>query len=228
MNTRADMGPDSAPGGDCEYIVVGGGTAGCVAAWRLMTETGARVVLLETGADYTSPYLKLSPGYSRLVPKGGPLHTSPDRSPGARLQSRFSKLRRGRVLGGGSSVNAQVYMRGYQADYDQWGAVCRQQFVELGNHAAAFSPAREQPEVRRRISWLRRSADGRGSRILLRVQPPLRQGRANARPAVHRRLQRGCAGRYRLPPVYRSRAVDVAVSRRHFLAGCDRIPGSAS
>ncbi len=49
-----------------------------------MTETDARVVLLETGADYRSPYLKLSPGYSRLVPKGGALHAAPDRSPGAR------------------------------------------------------------------------------------------------------------------------------------------------
>jgi choline dehydrogenase len=120
MNTGADVGSGSAPSGDCEYIVVGGGTAGCVAAWRLMTETGARVVLLETGADYTSPYLKLSPGYSRLVPKG--VHCTLHQTvPQAHAGNRVLEIATGRVLGGGSSVNAQVYMRGYRADYDQWG-----------------------------------------------------------------------------------------------------------
>jgi choline dehydrogenase len=105
----------------CDYIIVGGGSAGCVAAWRLINETDARVVLLEAGADYTSPYLKLSPGYSRLVPKGVhcTLHqTVPQRHAG----NRVLEIATGRIIGGGSSVNAQVYMRGYQDDYDRWGA----------------------------------------------------------------------------------------------------------
>ncbi|HWG70240.1 MAG TPA: GMC family oxidoreductase N-terminal domain-containing protein [Steroidobacteraceae bacterium] len=121
MNTSGDAGSGSAQGGDCEYIIVGGGTAGCVAAWRLVTETDARVVLLETGADYTSPYLKLSPGYSRLVPKG--VHCTLHQTvPQAHAGNRVLEIATGRVLGGGSSVNAQVYMRGYRADYDQWGS----------------------------------------------------------------------------------------------------------
>ncbi len=121
MNTSGGAGSGSAAGGDCEYIIVGGGTAGCVAAWRLATETDARVVLLETGADYTSPYLKLSPGYSRLVPKG--VHCTLHQTvPQAHAGNRVLEIATGRVLGGGSSVNAQVYMRGYRADYDQWGS----------------------------------------------------------------------------------------------------------
>ncbi|MDB6160056.1 MAG: hypothetical protein JWO04_3762 [Gammaproteobacteria bacterium] len=109
-----------AEGTDCEYVVVGGGTAGCVAAWRLLTETDARVILLESGSDYTSPYLKLSPGYSRLVPKG--IHCTLHQTvPQMHAGNRVLEIATGRVVGGGSSVNAQVYMRGYRADYDQWG-----------------------------------------------------------------------------------------------------------
>jgi len=105
---------------DCDYIVVGAGSAGCLAAWRLIGSTGARVVLLEAGGDYTGPYLKLAPGYSRLVPKG--IHCTIHRTvPQRHLDDRQLEIATGRVLGGGSSVNAQVYMRGHRSDYDQWG-----------------------------------------------------------------------------------------------------------
>jgi choline dehydrogenase len=105
---------------DCDYIIVGGGTAGCIAAWRLITETNARVVLLESGGEYRSPYLKISPGYSRLVPKG--IHCTLHHTvPQSHVANRVLEIATGRVIGGGSSVNAQVYMRGYRNDYDQWG-----------------------------------------------------------------------------------------------------------
>lgn len=123
MTTDGDAdarSPDLA-GSGCDYIVVGGGTAGCIAAWRLISETDARVVVLETGADYTSPYLKLSPGYSRLVPKG--VHCTLHHTvPQTHADNRVLEIATGRVIGGGSSVNAQVYMRGYSSDYDQWGS----------------------------------------------------------------------------------------------------------
>jgi choline dehydrogenase len=110
-----DMGPP-----DCDYVIVGGGSAGCIAAWRLITETNARVVLLESGGEYTSPYLKLSPGFSRLVPKG--IHcTLHNTVPQTHADNRVLEIATGRVMGGGSSVNAQVYMRGYRNDYDEWG-----------------------------------------------------------------------------------------------------------
>lgn len=104
-----------------DYIIVGGGSAGCVAAWRLISQTDARVVLLELGDDYRGLSLKLSPGFSRLVPKG--IHCTLHRTaPQANLENRVLEIATGRVLGGGSSVNAQVYMRGYRNDYDQWGS----------------------------------------------------------------------------------------------------------
>jgi choline dehydrogenase-like flavoprotein len=103
-----------------DYIIVGAGSAGCVAAWRLISETGARVLVLEAGKDYRSPYLKLSPGYSRLVPKG--VHCTLHRTvPQRHADGRILEIATGRVVGGGSSVNAQVYMRGFREDYDDWG-----------------------------------------------------------------------------------------------------------
>jgi choline dehydrogenase len=108
------------PDSDCDYIIVGGGSAGCLAAWRLICETDARVVLLEIGDEYRGPFLKLSPGFSRLVPKG--VHCTIHRTvPQSNLDQRVLEIATGRVLGGGSSVNAQVYARGYRSDYDQWG-----------------------------------------------------------------------------------------------------------
>lgn len=117
--SKSSYGSQSGDSG-CDYVIVGGGSAGCVAAWRLISETGARVVLLEVGDDYRGPFLKLSPGFSRLVPKG--IHCTLHRTaPQVNLEHRVLEIATGRVLGGGSSVNAQVYMRGYRGDYDQWG-----------------------------------------------------------------------------------------------------------
>lgn len=118
--SRSNSLPGKQVHSDCDYIIVGGGTAGCVAAWRLITETDARVILLELGDEYRSPYLKLSPGFSRLVPKG--IHCTIHRTvPQRNVGNRVLEIATGRVIGGGSSVNAQVYMRGYRSDYDQWG-----------------------------------------------------------------------------------------------------------
>lgn len=118
-SSKSSYGSQSSDSG-CDYIIVGGGSAGCVAAWRLICETGARVVLLEVGGDYRGPFLKLSPGFSRLVPKG--IHCTLHRTvPQINLEHRVLEIATGRVLGGGSSVNAQVYMRGFRSDYDQWG-----------------------------------------------------------------------------------------------------------
>lgn len=119
QSMRSPYGSQSGDSG-CDYIIIGGGSAGCVAAWRLISETDARVVLLELGDDYRGPFLKLSPGFSRLVPKG--IHCTLHRTvPQINLDHRILEIATGRVLGGGSSVNAQVYMRGYRSDYDQWG-----------------------------------------------------------------------------------------------------------
>jgi choline dehydrogenase len=121
MKSSSGSGSPAEQPAECDYIIVGGGSAGCLAAWRLIEETDARVVLLESGAEYRGPFLKLSPGFSKLVPKG--IHCTIHRTvPQTNLDNRILEIATGRVLGGGSSVNAQVYMRGYRSDYDEWGS----------------------------------------------------------------------------------------------------------
>jgi len=101
-----------------DYIVAGGGTAGCLVAARL-AEHGARVLLLEAGPDDRNPLIRMPAGFVKLlgVEKYMWFYKS---VPQAHLGGRTPIVPQGRVLGGGSSVNAMVYMRGRPADYDRW------------------------------------------------------------------------------------------------------------
>ncbi|MCP4381734.1 MAG: NAD(P)-binding protein [Hyphomicrobiales bacterium] len=106
-----------------DHIIVGGGSAGCVAAWRL-AGTGARVLLLEAGGDYKDWILKVPAGFSRVL--GDTRYFTRHRTvPQEQLGGRELAIPQGKVLGGGSSVNAQAYMRGRVADYDAWGAFAK-------------------------------------------------------------------------------------------------------
>jgi choline dehydrogenase-like flavoprotein len=117
----------------------------------LIAETDARVVLLEMGGEYRGPLLKLSPGFSKLVPKG--IHCTIHRTVAQDcLDNRVLEIATGRVLGGGSSVNAQVYMRGYRSDYDQMGCGRRERPVELGRSAAPFPVTGRESEAQRGLS----------------------------------------------------------------------------
>lgn len=105
-----------------DYLVIGGGSAGCVAASRLVGEFGARVLLLEAGGDYKNWILKAPAGFSRIL--GDTRYLTQHRTvPQEQLDGRIQVIPQGRVLGGGSSVNAQAYMRGRAADYDAWGEI---------------------------------------------------------------------------------------------------------
>lgn len=100
------------------HIIVGGGTAGCVLAARLSETAGNRVLLLEAGGRDWHPYIHMPVGFAKMT--GGGLtwgyHTQPQRHAG----NRRIPYAQGRVLGGGSSVNAEVFTRGVPADYDRW------------------------------------------------------------------------------------------------------------
>ena len=101
-----------------DYIVVGGGSSGCLVAGRL-AEAGARVLVLEAGPDDRSPLIRMPAGYVKLL--GVERYMWFYRSaPQAHLGGRTPIIPQGRVLGGGSSVNAMVYMRGQPEDYDLW------------------------------------------------------------------------------------------------------------
>ena len=102
-----------------DYIIVGGGSAGCVAAGRLVGEFGARVLLLEQGGSDRHPLLRMPAGFIKML-KGSRYLTFHQTLPQEQLGGRVHDLPQGHVLGGGSTVNAMVYMRGRPSDYQHW------------------------------------------------------------------------------------------------------------
>jgi choline dehydrogenase len=107
-----------------DHIVVGGGSSGCVAAARLVKEARARVLVLEAGHSHRHPLLDMPPGIFKMI-NGSKFMTYHTTVPQEHLNGRAHDIPQGNVLGGGSSVNAQVYMRGRPADYDEWQDILR-------------------------------------------------------------------------------------------------------
>lgn len=103
-----------------DHIVVGGGSSGCVVAARLAADAGARVLLLEAGHSHRHFLLDAPPGIFKLINRKSRFMRVHQTEPQAQLDGRVHDIPQGNVLGGGSSVNAQVYMRGRPSDYDEW------------------------------------------------------------------------------------------------------------
>ena len=106
---------------DADYIIVGSGSAGSVLAERLTASGKHKVVVLEAGGSDRRFYVQLPLGYGKLFydPAVNWMYqTEPD--PG--LNGQRDHWPRGKLLGGSSSINAMVYIRGHQADYAEWGA----------------------------------------------------------------------------------------------------------
>jgi choline dehydrogenase len=102
-----------------DYIIAGGGSAGCVAATRLVRDHGARVLLIERGAARGSRLLAMPAGYMKFLARDDFLEMH-EPVPQAQLGGRAPIVPQARLLGGGSAVNAMVYMRGQKEDYDGW------------------------------------------------------------------------------------------------------------
>lgn len=102
-----------------DYIIVGGGSSGCIVAARLVGEQGARVLLLEAGSDRYDPLLKMPAGYMKFLASDAYL-TMYQTEPQPQLDGRGVIVPQAKVLGGGSTVNAMVYMRGHEQDYADW------------------------------------------------------------------------------------------------------------
>ncbi len=104
-----------------DYLIVGGGSAGCVLAARLSEDPHVRVALLEAGPPDTSVLIHCPAGLAVLA-KNGQANWAFETVPQAGLSGRRGYVPRGKVLGGSSSVNAMVYIRGQRGDYDHWAA----------------------------------------------------------------------------------------------------------
>lgn len=101
-----------------DYVIVGGGTAGCVLAARLSENASARVFLLEAGGKDTHPLIHVPVGFAKMTT--GPLTWGLTTTPQRHANNREIPYAQARVLGGGSSINAEVFTRGHPSDYDRW------------------------------------------------------------------------------------------------------------
>ncbi len=120
-----------------DYIIIGGGTAGALLANRLSADPQARVLLVEAGRKDDYHWIHIPVGYLYCI--GNPrtdwlYNTEPD----AGLNGRSLRYPRGKTLGGCSSINGMIYMRGQARDYDQWADITGDDAWRWSNVLPAF------------------------------------------------------------------------------------------
>ena len=181
-----------------DYIVVGAGSAGSVLANRLSANPRHKVLVLEAGRE-SHPWSRIPVGFARLInnPAANWLYSSePDEGTGQRR----IPIPRGKLLGGSSSINGMVFVRGQSQDYDQW--------AQLGNRGWSY---REVLPIFRDMESYQGTGDEeyRGRNGPLKVSenfetgPTVRrsdQGRRRGRYHLHQGLQRRETGRHRHDP----------------------------
>ena len=170
-----------------DYIIAGGGSAGCVLAARLSEDKDASVLLIEAGGSDRHPLFHIPAGFARMTK--GIASWGWSTVPQKHMQARVFWYTQAKVLGGGSTINAQIYVRGNAQDYDLWAqSGCDR--LELSRRATLFQAGREQYPLSRRISRQQRSTGrDRSARDLAdRRGLPLRRGRGGHQ--AQSRLQR--------------------------------------
>jgi len=114
---------------EADFVIVGAGSAGCILANRLSANPAFSVILIEAGGADTHPFIHMPAGFVHLMnnPALNWLYTS---QPQAHLDGRKMAMPRGKVLGGTSSINGMLYVRGQSADFDGW--------AQAGNQGWSF------------------------------------------------------------------------------------------
>lgn len=103
-----------------DYVIVGGGSAGCVLAARLTEDSSVTVCLIEAGGEDKNPLIHMPVGFAKMTT--GPLTWGLTTAPQKHANNREIPYAQAKVLGGGSSINAEIFTRGHPFDYDRWAS----------------------------------------------------------------------------------------------------------
>lgn len=144
-----------------DYVIVGGGSSGCVLAARLSENPSARVCLIEAGGRDSHPLIHMPVGFAKMT--AGPLTWGLKTAPQKHANNREILYAQAKVLGGGSSINAEVFTRGHPGDYDRW--------VEEGLTAGGSRISRSTSCAPRAIRSSRAHGTERTARSVCRTFP---------------------------------------------------------